>query len=109
MRLRMAWRALFTSPGRAAVLACGFGFGIAVMAELLGVGQVILEQAHAPALQGGGDVIVSGAMGSVDNGRFVLSTLLHRASGGQASGPEIVAASPSKGARLVLVTPKGRI
>ena len=46
MMLRVAWRSLMTRPVRAAVLAAGFGFGIAVMAALLGVGQVILEQAR---------------------------------------------------------------
>ena len=50
MMLRVALRSLMTRPIRAAVLAGGFGFGIGVMAALLGVGQVILEQAHAPAL-----------------------------------------------------------
>ena len=54
MMLKVAWRSLMTRPIRAAVLAAGFGFGIAVMVTLLGVGQVILEQAHAPALKGGG-------------------------------------------------------
>jgi len=57
------------------VLACGFGLGIAVMAALLGVGEVILEQARAPELQGGGDMLVAGAFGSVDNAPFVLSTV----------------------------------
>ena len=62
MMMRVAWRSLMTRPIRAAVLAAGFGFGIAVMVELLGVGHVILEQAHAPALFGGGDL---GAVGPV--------------------------------------------
>lgn len=52
MILRLALRSLATRPVRTAVLACGFGFGIAVMAALLGVGDVILEQAHSPALEG---------------------------------------------------------
>ena len=43
MILRLALRSLATRPVRTAVLACGFGFGIAVMAALLGVGDVILE------------------------------------------------------------------
>jgi hypothetical protein len=41
---------------RSAVLAAGFGVGVAVMAILLGVAGVVLEQAQAPALVGGGDV-----------------------------------------------------
>ena len=77
MMLRVAWRSLMTRPIRAAVLAAGFGFGIAVMVALLGVGQVILEQAHAPALQGGGDLVVSGPFGPVSSARFVISTVQH--------------------------------
>ena len=52
MMLRVAWRSLMTRPVRTAVLAAGFGFGVAVMAELLGVGHVILEQARSPELNG---------------------------------------------------------
>ena len=44
---------LALQPVRSAVLACGFGAGIAAMAGLLGIGEVILEQSRAPALQGG--------------------------------------------------------
>jgi len=69
MMFRVAWRSLMTRPVRAAVLAAGFGFGIAVMAELLGVGQVILEQAHTRALGGGGDLIMYGPFGSVPSAR----------------------------------------
>ena len=46
------------------------------MAALLGVGGVILEQARAPALLGGGDVVVDGAAGRLSNARFVLSGVL---------------------------------
>ena len=53
MMLRLVARAFTAHPVRAVVLACGFGFGIAVMAALLGVGEVVLEQAQAPALRGG--------------------------------------------------------
>ena len=77
MMLRVAWRSLMTRPIRAAVLAAGFGFGIAVMVELLGVGQVILQQSHAPALAGGGDLVVSGPFGPVSTARYVISTLRH--------------------------------
>ncbi|MEP7305964.1 MAG: hypothetical protein ABJA98_10645 [Acidobacteriota bacterium] len=94
-----------TRPIRAAVLAAGFGFGIAVMVALLGVGQVILEQAHAPALQGGGDLVVSGPFGQVPNARFVLSTVQRT--------PEIAdrisAISVTRRARLYLITPKKTI
>ena len=51
MIVRLAIRSLAVRPIRTIVLACGFGLGIAVMAALLGVGDVILEQARAPELQ----------------------------------------------------------
>ena len=46
------------------------------MAALLGVGQVILEQAHAPALRGGGDLLVAGPFGSVSSARFLIASVL---------------------------------
>jgi hypothetical protein len=55
---RLAWRSLTAHPVRSAVLAAGFGFGVTVMAILLGVAQIVLEQAISPALLGGGDVII---------------------------------------------------
>jgi hypothetical protein len=73
--VRLALRSLAVRPIRTAVLACGFGLGIAVMAALLGVGEVILEQARSPQLQGGGDVLVTGAFGAVENAPFVLSSV----------------------------------
>lgn len=105
MMLRIAWRSLLTRPVRAAVLAGGFGFGIAVMAELLGVGHVILEQAHAPALMGGGDLVIFGTVGSVQSARFVMSSVLRTPD----LAGRIAAVSPSKTARLFLVTPRGPI
>ena len=53
---RLALRSLTAHPVRTAVLAAGFGVGVAVMAILLGVAGIVLEQAQAPALAGGGDV-----------------------------------------------------
>ena len=44
----------FCAPVRSAVLAGGFGLGVAVMAALLGVAEVVLEQSQSPALVGGG-------------------------------------------------------
>ena len=41
------------------MLAGGFGLGVAVMANLLGVAEVVLEQSQSPALVGGGDVVVT--------------------------------------------------
>ena len=105
MMFRVAWRSLMTRPVRAAVLAAGFGFGIAVMAELLGVGQVILEQAHARALGGGGDLIMYGPFGSVPSARFLLSSVL----GAPDLARQVTTASPSRQARVFLMAPKGPI
>jgi hypothetical protein len=105
MMFRVAWRSLMTRPVRAAVLAAGFGFGIAVMAELLGVGQVILEQAHTRALGGGGDLIIYGPFGSVPSARFLLSSVL----GAPDLARQVTTASASRQARVFLMTPKGPI
>jgi hypothetical protein len=76
MTLRLVLRTLAARPVRAAVLAGGFGFGIAVMAALLGVGEVIVEQSRAPALRGGGDLLVTGRAGGVHGARFLLASVL---------------------------------
>ncbi|ANM31342.1 hypothetical protein ABI59_19815 [Acidobacteria bacterium Mor1] len=76
MSVRFAARSFLARPVRSAVLAFGFGFGIAVMAALLGVGEVILDQASAPELQGGGDVVIAGSGAGVDDARYVISTVL---------------------------------
>lgn len=55
---RLAFRTLAAHPIRSLVLATGFGAGVSVMAILLGVAEVVLEQAVSPALVGGGDVLV---------------------------------------------------
>ena len=55
---RLALRSLTAHPVRSAVLAVGFGAGVAVMAILLGVAEVVLQQAQSPQLVGGGDVVV---------------------------------------------------
>ena len=75
MIIRLAVRSLAVRPIRTAVLSVGFGLGIAVMAALLGVGDVILEQARSPLLEGGGDMLVVGVFGAVENAPFVLSTV----------------------------------
>jgi hypothetical protein len=90
-----------TRPVRAAVLAAGFGFGIAVMATLLGVGQVILEQSHAPALAGGGDLVISGPFGTVPSARFVIEGVEHLPDAAR----RIAAISPRRQAPLYLVGP----
>lgn len=99
MILRLAIRSLAMRPLRTAVLAIGFGLGIAVMAELIGVGEVILEQAHSPALSGGGDVVITGMLGPLDSGRFVLASVLEAGP----VKPRVAAASPSKKASLYLL------
>ncbi len=48
---RLALRSLTAHPVRSAVLAAGFGVGVAVMAILLGVAEIVLEQSRAPALE----------------------------------------------------------
>ena len=55
---RLAVRSLTAHPVRSAVLAAGFGAGVAVMAILLGVAEVVLLEAQSPALIGGGDVVI---------------------------------------------------
>jgi hypothetical protein len=69
------------------------------MAILLGVGEVVLEQARSPALEGGGDLVVSGAAGRVDSARFVISQLSDRSS----FGARVRALSPSRFATLYLL------
>jgi hypothetical protein len=97
--IRVALRSLAARPVRSAVLACGFGFGIGVMAGLLGIGEVILEQARSPALAGGGDIVISGAAGRVTSARFVMSSVLDA----PPLGERAAAVSPSTGGRLYLV------
>jgi len=99
MILRLAVRSLAMRPFRTAVLAIGFGLGIAVMAELLGVGEVILEQAHSPALAGGGDLVVTGAFGPLDSARFVMSSVL----GSDRFRTRMRAAAPSRRSTLYLI------
>ena len=50
---RLAVRSLTAHPIRTAVLAAGFGVGVSVMAILLGVAEVVLDQAQSAALVGG--------------------------------------------------------
>jgi hypothetical protein len=99
MILRLALRSLLARPARSMVLACGFGLGVAVMASLLGIGEVMLEQARTPALRGGGDVVVFGATGQVSSARYVLSSVLHAAP----LSTRVAAASPTQRAAAYLV------
>ncbi|MGC4082520.1 MAG: hypothetical protein QM736_10525 [Vicinamibacterales bacterium] len=99
MILTMAWKSLVAHPVRTAVLGVGFGLGVSVMATLLGVGEVVLEQARSPKLAGGGDLLVSGLSGPVTSARFVLGRL--------AAQSGVTAASPRRRAELFLVKPDG--
>ncbi len=101
MIVAMAWKSLVAHPVRTAVLGVGFGLGVSVMATLLGVGEVVLEQARSPALVGGGDVIVTGLSGSVTSARFVMQRLQ--------SDRGVAAASPRRRAELYLVAPGGGV
>lgn len=103
MILVVALRSLLSRPIRSAVLAGGFGLGVSVMAALLGIGGVILEQARTPALVGGGDVIITGQAGRIGTAKFVLSDVLSAGT----LGRRIKAASPSRRASLYLVDEHG--
>lgn len=99
MIFRLALRSLLVHPVRSAVLASGFGLGVSVMATLLGVGDVILEQARSPALVGSGDLLVTGVAGSLSSARFVLSNVLQT----RPLQGRVAAASPRRRTRLFLV------
>ncbi len=71
---RLALRSLTAHPVRSAVLAAGFGAGVGVMAILLGVAEIVLDQSRAPALVGGGDVVIR--LGPQVPARLVLSGTL---------------------------------
>jgi hypothetical protein len=101
--LTLAIRSLFAHPVRSAVLAAGFGLGVAVMAILLGVGRVVLEQARAPELTGGGDVLVSGHGGTVTAARVLLAGALDT----PPLGEQTRAASPWSRTTLYIVDGSG--
>lgn len=105
MILTLALRSLVARPIRSAVLAGGFGLGVAVMAALLGIGAVILEQARTPALAGGGDVVIGGTTGQLANARFILSSVL----GAATLAPRVAAAAPSLHGTVYLVDERGAI
>jgi hypothetical protein len=100
---RLAVRSLTAHPVRSAVLAAGFGLGVSVMAILLGVAEVVLEQSRAPELVGGGDVVVQ--TGPQVPGRLVLSSTL------QASDlrREIRVAAPTHMDRLYMLHKGGSV
>jgi hypothetical protein len=94
---RLALRSLTAHPVRSAVLAAGFGVGVAVMAILLGVAEIVLDQARAPALVGGGDVVIRVA--AQVPARLVLSGTLQSA----ALRDRVRVTAPSQTERLYLV------
>jgi hypothetical protein len=94
---RLAVRSLVAHPVRSAVLAAGFGVGVGVMAILLGVAEVVLEQSRAPALVGGGDVLIR--LGPYVPGQLVLAGPLQS----DAIRPRIRVASPSHSSTLYLL------
>ena len=98
---RLAVRSLTAHPIRSAVLAAGFGVGVGVMAILLGVAQIVLEQSQAPALVGGGDVLIR--LGPQVPARLLLSGTL------QADGlrSRVRVASPAHTTALYLVRDAG--
>jgi hypothetical protein len=71
---KLALRSLTAHPLRSAVLAAGFGAGVGVMAILLGVAEIVLDQSRAPALVGGGDVVIR--LGPQVPARLLLSGTL---------------------------------
>jgi hypothetical protein len=99
MALRVALRSLAVQPVRSAVLACGFGSGIAAMAGLLGIGAVILEQSRSPHLAGGGDLVIHGTNGEVGNARFLASGVL----GSPPLRGQVAVAAPSISETLYLI------
>ena len=105
MILVLALRSLLARPIRSLVLAGGFGLGVAVMAALLGIGGVILEQARTPDLAGGGDVVLGGAAGRLGSARFILSNVL----GAGTLAGRVEAAAPSARATLYLFDERGSV
>jgi hypothetical protein len=94
---RLAIRSLTAHPVRSAVLAAGFGVGVAVMAILLGVAEIVLEQSRAPALVGGGDVLIR--LAPEVPGRLVIAGALQS----DALRPRIRTAAPSHTADVFLI------
>jgi hypothetical protein len=93
---RLALRSLTAHPVRTAVLAAGFGVGVAVMAILLGVAAVVLQQAQSPALVGGGDVLIR-LSESVPARMMLAGTLQSRT-----LHPRMIVASPFQTGSLYL-------
>ena len=101
---RLALRTLGAHPVRTAVLAAGFGVGVSVMVILLGVAEVVLEQARAPELAGGGDLVVTGtSLDELEAARLVLAGPLSR----EPLASQVRVASPITRGLLYLVGDEG--
>jgi hypothetical protein len=100
---RLAFRSLTAHPVRSAVLAVGFGAGVAVMAILLGVAQIVLQQAQSPDLVGGGDVVIR--VGRQIPASLLLSGTLQA----EALRSRIATAAPTQTADLYLSSGGKRI
>src|SRR3954469_7389083 len=94
---RLALRSLTAHPVRSAVLGAGFGVGVAVMAILLGVAAIVLEQAQSPALVGGGDVLIR--FSESGPGRMLLAGTVQS----RALRPRLEVASPFQTESLYLL------
>ncbi len=99
MIFTLAWRALVANPVRSFVLGLGFGLGVAVMATLLGVAEVVLAQARAPAIVGGGHLFLTNTNAPLSSARWLLSGALRA----RPLDRQIAAASPALRANLVLL------
>jgi hypothetical protein len=97
--LKLALRSLLAHPIRSVVLACGFGLGVGVMAMLLGVGDVILDQARSPAIVGGGDVVISSSTGQLTSATWMLSSALRS----ESLNRRVASASPTRRGTLFLM------
>ncbi len=75
------------------------------MTALLGIGEVILEQARTPALVGGGDVVLGSATGHISSAKFVLADLL----GVGALSDRVKVASPNSRASVYLIDERGSV
>jgi hypothetical protein len=100
---RLALRSLTAHPVRSAVLSVGFGAGVAVMAILLGVAQIVLQQAQSPDLVGGGDVVIR--VGRDIPASLLLSGTLQT----EALRSRIATAAPTQTADLYLTSGGRRI
>jgi len=100
---RLAVRSLTAHPVRSAVLAAGFGVGVSVMAILLGVAEIVLDQARSPALVGGGDVLIQ--LGPSTPARMLIAGTLQT----DALRDRVAIAAPRHTADLFLVGDDGAV